>query len=125
MRRIGKQLLEALQHLRDQGFVHRDVKPGNIMSFWEGKIQLGDFGTAGKHMGKQYGPDPGTYVYMAPELFVKDCTGLAFYDHKVFLPSQKDLLLCRLLLNPILILLMLHARIALLSHLPYVPAVAC
>ena len=69
--------------MHDRNLVHRDVKPANILRFEGGNIKLADFGTAGKHVGAQYGPDPGTYAYMAPELFVLDHTGQPYYDHKV------------------------------------------
>ena len=40
------QILKALQHAHDNGIVHRDVKPQNIMVLEDGTIKVADFGIA-------------------------------------------------------------------------------
>lgn len=40
------QILKALQHAHDNGIVHRDVKPQNIMVLEDGTIKVTDFGIA-------------------------------------------------------------------------------
>jgi serine/threonine-protein kinase len=43
---IGTCVAAALDHAHEAGFVHRDVKPGNIMMTSDGRVLLTDFGIA-------------------------------------------------------------------------------
>src|SRR4029077_6235368 len=69
---IGTCVALALDHAHEAGFVHRDVKPGNIMITSDGRVLLTDFGIA---KGLQ-SPDAdltsdnimmGTAKYLSPE----------------------------------------------------------
>ena len=68
---LGRQLCEVLASLHEQGFVHRDVKPSNVLVDRSGTVQVLDFG-----IGRYFGdPDTssgggevlGTIPYMSPE----------------------------------------------------------
>ena len=83
VRDIARQLLLALHYLHTRNIVHRDLKPGNVMCFEDGHVKLGDFGTSGEHVGTSYGPTPGTTPFKAPELFARQDSGYALYNHKV------------------------------------------
>ena len=69
--RVVRELAEALAYAHEQGIVHRDVKPQNIMVDAHGHIHLMDFGLAARHDEEARltadGAVMGTPAYMAPE----------------------------------------------------------
>lgn len=67
---IAEQVAEGLAFAHDNGVIHRDVKPGNIMLLARGRIKIMDFGIArlktSEHL-TQTGTRLGTPKYMSPE----------------------------------------------------------
>ncbi len=68
---IMGQLLEALDYAHEQGIVHRDVKPANIIMMANGKLKVADFGIARINNSNltSVGSVMGTPSYMSPEQF--------------------------------------------------------
>ncbi len=69
--RFLAQMLYAVKHVHDSGFVHLDIKPSNFFIAADGTIKLGDFGQAIELSTVPKIKDDdveGDSVYMAPEL---------------------------------------------------------
>jgi serine/threonine protein kinase/tetratricopeptide (TPR) repeat protein len=63
---IGIDVCRAVGAVHAAGFVHRDIKAGNVMREAGGRILLMDFGLSLEHGSENY--PSGTPLYMAPEL---------------------------------------------------------
>jgi serine/threonine protein kinase len=62
-------LCDAIHYAHDEGVIHRDLKPGNIMVRDDGSIAILDFGVArlGTSQRTKQGDFLGTLMYMSPE----------------------------------------------------------
>lgn len=67
--KIAARLADALSHAHENGTVHRDIKPGNIMILKKGEPKIMDFGVAKLDSSKltSQGDVLGSPGYMAPE----------------------------------------------------------
>jgi eukaryotic-like serine/threonine-protein kinase len=81
--KVANALLDALDHAHGHGFIHRDVKPENVVLAPEGPVLL-DFGIAravtasGKDRLTRSGIAVGTSTYMSPE----QISALQEIDHR-------------------------------------------
>ncbi|MFC8533969.1 protein kinase [Streptomyces sp. NPDC057249] len=63
------QVCEGLRQLHDAGWIHGDLKPGNVLLMRDGTARLGDFNMAAELEGTHaYTPAFGTADYTPPEL---------------------------------------------------------
>jgi serine/threonine protein kinase len=74
------QAAEGIAYVHDQGYMHRDICPRNIMVTTEGVVKLIDFGLSipNRPEFRRPGNRTGTANYMAPELIKRSST-----DHRV------------------------------------------
>jgi eukaryotic-like serine/threonine-protein kinase len=69
----AKQAGAGLQYIHDQGLIHQDIKPGNMMLGSNDELLLGDFGiavVAHRTATQSMSDASGTARYMAPEQFM-------------------------------------------------------
>jgi len=101
--RIGYDVADALQHAVDQGVLHRDVKPGNLLFDRHGKVWVTDFGLAqalNADETKASQSIAGTLNYISPEGFLGNygpqgdiySLGLSRYELLTLEPAYKETL---------------------------------
>ena len=61
--------LHALKYLHENGIIHGDVKPANMLIDKRNRVKLGDFGLARRVSNDEGSLLKGTTKYMAPEVF--------------------------------------------------------
>ena len=71
--RLTSAMASALLYMREQGVIHRDVKPDNIL-FCNNYAKLGDFGVAKFAEDVQNDAGTGTPLFMAYESFIGEYT---------------------------------------------------
>ncbi len=94
---IAFSLIEHVNGIHSLGFVHCDLKPGNIFLKEDNTCRIGDFGLS-KRVGECYGG--GSAPYMAPEIIkhrlntqASDAWALGLILYKLFHPKRKLLVL--------------------------------
>ncbi|XP_068098164.1 protein kinase C delta type-like [Hyperolius riggenbachi] len=85
IRFYAAEIICALQYLHSKGYIHRDLKPGNILLDGTGHIKVADFGLAME--GTTSTVCIGTRAFMAPEMedFLEYDAGVDWYAFGVVL----------------------------------------
>lgn len=65
IKQISFQIVKALEYLHDNGYLHRDVKPANIMINKQGVVKLGDYSITTKQR-EEMTKNTTTRYYRAP-----------------------------------------------------------
>eukprot|EP00656_Telonema_subtile_P018772 TRINITY_DN20183_c0_g1_i2.p1 TRINITY_DN20183_c0_g1~~TRINITY_DN20183_c0_g1_i2.p1 ORF type:complete len:204 (+),score=45.61 TRINITY_DN20183_c0_g1_i2:107-718(+) len=78
MKQFAKQMLEGLAFCHAHSFVHRDLKPQNLLVDSDGSLKIADFGLARAVMrpARRYTKEIITLWYRAPEVLL----GMSHYD---------------------------------------------
>lgn len=87
IRRIGYQLISALQYLEERHVMHRDIKLENILLDKDLNPKLSDFGWSVHSLNNPRRSFCGTILYLSPEMINKEA-----YSHKVDIWSAGVLL---------------------------------
>jgi eukaryotic-like serine/threonine-protein kinase len=67
--RIGRDILQGLDHLHSKNFFHNDIKPGNVLIGSHRQFLLSDYGITGVSPDGQPVPAPNAYLFhRAPEV---------------------------------------------------------
>ena len=72
---IVRQIAAGMTYIADQGLVHGDIKPANMLMFRDGQIKLTDFGLSRRKGWSRESVARGTLFYMAPEQILKKGMG--------------------------------------------------
>jgi len=72
---VVRQITAGMTHIAEQGLIHGDVKPANMLLFSDGRVKVTDFGLSRRKGWSRESVAKGTAFYMAPEQILKKGIG--------------------------------------------------
>jgi serine/threonine-protein kinase 11 len=85
---IVKQVIGAIKHLHERGFVHEDIKPWNLLVDDRGRVLLADFGIG--HSFQSAAMVVGSPAFQAPEV-LDDCEEEGMEEEVGAAPQKEDI----------------------------------